>query len=631
MRVINKDLLLFSFLLLMMMSCSKKPSITKAKHFQLMTIDKTPVFSNEFSYAYEKNRKKDTTLYSENSVKEYLDLFINFKLKVKEAESLGMDTLPSFLKEYYSYKKQLAKPYLSDDKAIDSLVLEAYERSKTDTKASHILLKIPNTATPNDTFQIYTKLQAIRDSISNGLISFGDAAIKYSEDPSAAKNKGDLGYFSVLRMVYPFESAVYTTSVGDVSPIVKTRFGYHILYVEDKKPAVGELSISHIMVNKPEVEKSQQLANELMKKLKSGADWDSVCKEYSDHTSTKNNGGSLKPFKRGGLGVPALEDAAFQLINKGDIAGPIQTQYGYHIIKLNDKKALKPFEEVKDELKKKVKKDTRSQLAQKKLVDKLTRDNGFKQLNSLTGQVEITQSVDSILNASWNESNTLRNSDKLFVIGDSSYVLGGFYTYLIKNKKKYQQKSTDLVLDEAFAAYKDQEIITYETKQLPSKYPEYAMISKEYREGILLFDLMNEKVWKKATKDTVGIKSFYKNNKQKYLTNESAKATIKEVSKSKEEGQEIILDFVEDDITSLLKYELGKQQVKHNGILKDVEIFKLIPVRQKELKEVKGKVVSEYQSYLEKEWIKELRKKYSYELNEVAFKRFIKQKRKSTK
>ncbi|MDH5603237.1 MAG: peptidyl-prolyl cis-trans isomerase, partial [Cyclobacteriaceae bacterium] len=249
----------------------------------LFTIDHKPVYSEEFIHVYRKNNINNKDAFSKKDIDEYLTLFINFKLRVHEAYQQKLDTIISLNNEYESYKEQLRKPYLTDQKVTDALLKEAYDRYKFDIKASHILIRVSPNANPDDTLKAYQKIQDIRNMATSGK-SFSDLARQYSEDPGGRENGGELGYFSALQMVYPFETAAYNTSVGEISTPVRTRFGYHLIKIEDKKLSAGKIQVAHIMIrNIPnqsvdEITSTRDKIFSVYDQLKAGYPWDDVCK-----------------------------------------------------------------------------------------------------------------------------------------------------------------------------------------------------------------------------------------------------------------------------------------------------------------------------------------------------------------
>jgi len=645
-------ILLHTLVMCFFLSCHKSTLSTK-EELHILTIDGEQIPTSEFKFAYEKNRKKDSTLYQEQSVRDYLELFTNFKLKVKDAEYLQMDTGQSFIKELENYKKQLARPYMSDEAYIQELVEEAYNRKKEEIRASHILLKLAADAMPVDTLAVYQKINAIRDSILNNTLDFEAAALKYSQDPSVKVNKGDLGYFSVLRMVYSFETACYNTPKGKVSDIVRTSYGYHILKVFDRRKAKGMITTKHIMTSQKS-EQANEKINEVYAKLLKGADWDSMCKEYSEHGATKQNGGLLKPFSTGGIGSQAFEDAAYALVNEGDFSKPVKTQFGYHIIKLVKRDSLQSFEQSKEELTKKIKKNERSQLAKQKLAQKLIAQNGCKESGIHQEQATITE-VDSLLHGKhWIvETHSNQKDKELFTIGDSSYTLRSFYRFISTQKNSVKQKNTSFAIEQLYKQFKNDQLIAYEMEQLPKKHPEYRRIVKEYREGIMLFDLMNKKVWKKATEDTLALKSFYQDHIQNYYYKQRAN-TLVYTTKDKQyiekliqwyasgKSKEQIDQLLQEDNTLAISveelvYEQGHSKTPQSFVFEQrnqrindhqqyqyIVVEALLPPSPKEFKKVKGIVISDYQKQLEKEWIQALRSKYDVVINEASVQQLIK-------
>ena len=344
----------------------------------LLTIGNKKIPKSEFDNIYNKNNNKDKPS-DEKSAAEYLELFINFKLKVTEAEELGLDSTSAFKTELQGYRKQLAQPYLTDNEVTESLIQEAYERMKFDVNASHILLRLDENALPKDTIEVYNKIMKIYDRISKGE-DFSQIAKVSSEDPSAKENGGDLGYFTALQMVYPFENLAFNTEVGQVSKPVRTKFGYHLIKVNDKRQARGQVQVAHVMIKLMANASAQDSAaskakiDEIHSKLKQGADFAELAQNYSDDRGSAKKGGELPPFGTGRM-VPEFENVAFGLPNQGDISSPFLTRFGWHIVKKIDKKGLASFDEMKSDLKLKVSKDSRSYKSRVSLVNKIKSEN----------------------------------------------------------------------------------------------------------------------------------------------------------------------------------------------------------------------------------------------------------------
>ena len=346
----------------------------------MFSIDNTDFYTQEFLDNYNKN----ATLVSDslNSIESYFDLFINYKLKVKEAKELKLDTLPSYINELNEYKMRLIQPYLKDKEVTNKLVLEAFERLQKEINASHILLSLKPNASPKDTLAAYTKLMGARKLIINGT-PFSKIAKQYSDDPSAQQNGGNLGFFTALQMVYPFESMAYDTKVGEISPAFRTKFGYHILKVTDKRKSNGSVKAAHIMIRATEgLEEADSIAAhnkviELAKQLKEDpTKWNDLCTQFSDDYRTRNEGGELAWFSSGNM-LPSFESATFALKNKGDISAPVKTPYGWHLIRLVDRKPLESFEKLEPVLKQKVTKDSRAALQERFFIQRLKKENHF--------------------------------------------------------------------------------------------------------------------------------------------------------------------------------------------------------------------------------------------------------------
>ena len=340
----------------------------------ILTVEKENVTLSEFEAVYNKNNNVSANV-EQKTPAEYMELFINYKLKVKEAEALGLDTVESYKQELQGYLKQLSDPYLVDKQYTEDMVREAYDRLQYDVKASHVLIRVEEDASPEDTLKAYKKITEIYNKAKAGA-DFGDLAIKNSEDPSAKQNRGELGYFTAFRMVYPFESAAYNTPVGSVSKPVRTSFGYHILKVEDKRPEIGEIRAAHIMVaskagdGKDLQINAEKKINEIYERVLAGEDFGQLARMYSDDNGSKGRGGELPWFGSGRM-VAEFENAAFALDSNGAISKPVRSQYGWHIIKRLDKKNIGSYEDEYKRLKSRVEKDRRGEGSKESLVKKI--------------------------------------------------------------------------------------------------------------------------------------------------------------------------------------------------------------------------------------------------------------------
>lgn len=619
----------------------------------LITISGEQVPRSEFERVFKKNNRDSVN--SEESIREYLDLYINYKLKVREAESLKMDTSEAFKTELAGYRKQLAQPYLTDKDVSEQLVKEAYDRLNKDVRASHILLKLEDNSLPKDTLAVYNRIMKLRDMIMKGA-DFNKIARDSSEDPSAKENGGDLGYFTGMQMVYPFESAAYTTKPGQVSMPVRTRFGYHLIKVMDVRQAQGEIHVAHVMVRTAKDAPDSTLAaaekkiREAHAEIKKGTPWDSVVVKYSEDKGSMKKGGELPWFGTGRM-VPEFEKAAFALKNDNDISEPVRTVYGWHIIKKLEGRGVAPFEEKKQELKQMISRDSRNDASRNSMVQKIKKEYKFTELTK--NKDEIINSLDSsIVNGDWDLNKAENFNKTLFTLSDASgsknYTQQDFAKYLSTHQTKRAAANPKAVGYSMYNEWVNEMLLAYEEEHLDIKYADFRNLMKEYRDGILLFDLTDKMVWSKAVKDTAGLEAFYEKNKNNYMWGERADASVytckntsvadelrKQLKKGKKSPDEIIQSLNKNDASAVSKkdgiYAKGdelmeaagwktgiSENINRNGGVTVVHIKKLLPAMPKSLEEAKGVITADYQSNLEKEWIAELRSKYPVQVDEAV-------------
>ena len=608
----------------------------------LLEIENDKITLDEFKNVFFKNSHDEEI--DKKYLDEYMDLFINFKLKVYEAKQLKMDTITSFINELEGYAEQLSIPYLKNKEFDESLVNEAYERMKLDVRASHILLSVPKESTQKEENDIYNKIIDIRNEIKNNKINFSDAAKKYSDDKSALVNGGDLGYFTAFMMVYDFETAAYNTAVGEISMPVKTKYGYHIISVSDKRNAIGEVKVSHIMfktgegADEEKINSSKERINEIYENLIAGELFEDLAERFSEDRSTAVNGGALPAFGVGKM-VSEFEKNAFKLENIGDFSKPFRTKFGWHIVKLLEKNPVPLIEDSKEDIIRKIQRDGRNDLSKEALFSKLRKEYKIKHNSSVFSSIRKVANKD-LTNGSWN-GNYTKNNEILFYIDDHIVSLNSFIEYLIKNQ------SVGSNIDIMYQDFLNVSLLNYEKSQLENKYPEYKALINEYREGILLFDLTNKKVWKKAVEDTVGLNEFFQQNKDNYTWDDRVEATIytcNNINTSLKVRAHIFknklgLESKNDDLLSnanknnplSLKIESKKYLKGDNKFIDElkwvkgtspnikqsddsiviIDIHNVLPKTYKTLEETKGKVISDYQSELESAWINVLRNKYS--------------------
>lgn len=614
----------------------------------VMRIDNEPVTISEFTKIFKKNNKD--TVITKNDLDEYVELFVDFKLKVKEARSLGMDTLRKFINELSGYRRQLAKPYLTDSELKETLVREAYDRMNEEVRASHILLKVAENASPADTLKAYKKIIEYRRRVQAGEL-FSRIAKGSSDDPSAGKNGGDLGYFSAFMMVYPFESAAFNTKVGEISEPVRTRFGYHILEVKDRRPARGEITVAHIMVASTDKDDDQKKKNaeikakEIFDKAIAGEDFGDLARNHSDDKTSGRKGGELPAFGTGKM-VAEFEEAAFSIDKDGGIVGPIKSPYGWHIIKRLSHDALPSYDEMLVELRTKVARDSRSQLTAESFINRLKKEYNFKEKNRKS---RFEAAVDStIFFGEWDPRKGAKLKKKLFTLNGEVYRESDFVQYLNafqRNETRNMRKGVPFYLEGRYKRFVETKILAYEDTQLERKYPDFKALMQEYNDGILLFELMDKKVWSKAVQDSAGLFDFYEANKTQFMWptrydvsifSAANRGIANEAVKMVSEGQSdsLILAtinknsqlnlaiksgvFAEEDKEELGLFVLEKGTTIVKG-LNDRYLFlnirEIVPPSPRTMEDAKGLITAAYQNHLEKGWIQELRNKYTVEVN----------------
>lgn len=529
--MIRKAVLLIVISSVFLGGCKTNTPKKAAKTPVLETIDGVEVTSDEFEYVYKKNNSKNENAYSDASIREYLDLYTNFRLKVREAEQLGYDTTKEFKTEFKDYERQLAEPYLTEKSVSEKLVKEAYDRSKKEVNASHLLIMVKADASPEDTAKAYKDIMKYREMIVDGGAKFEDIAKRFSQDPSAKQNGGNLGYFTALQMVYPFENAAFNTTIGQVSKPVRTKFGYHIVQPHDMRDARGQVKVAHIMrrategMDQVDIDAAEAKINEIYKKLKEGADWKEMSKQFSEDGSSAAKGGELQWFGAGQM--PAeFDEAAFSLTEKEQIGEPVRTAYGFHIIKLIDKKEIQSFDEMKLELENKIKRDSRSQLPKEAFMKRIKKENSFTE-NAATKTIVFNLADSTFIQPGWSYNpNDEKLKQTLFSIAGQKYTGLDFLEEVKKELRPKAGPAPKDVMANMYKRYTERMLTDYEKAHLAEKYIDYRMLIKEYRDGILLFKLMDEMVWSKAVKDTAGLHKFFSNSKDNYMWDARANATI---------------------------------------------------------------------------------------------------------
>ncbi|PVW13100.1 peptidylprolyl isomerase [Marixanthomonas spongiae] len=618
----------------------------------LLTIDGSPVYVSEFKRVYNKNLElvQDE---SQKSVDGYLDLFIDYKLKAAEAYAQNLDETRAYKNEFRKYQEQLSRNYIFENKVTEDLAREAFERGKEEINADHILIQVGYDAVPQDTLKAYNKIKEIRKKAVAGE-DFEQLAKQYSEEPGAKERAGKLGYFSVFSMVYPFETGAYNTQEGEVSEIIRTRFGYHIIKVLDRREREPKISVSHIMISDNAGARTfdpEERINEVYAMLQQGKAFEDLAKQYSDDKNSAVKGGQLSPFAKGDLKSDKFETAAYNLKKPGDVSKPIKSEFGWHIIRLDSVLGKPTFEEEKDYLEKRVKEGSRSKIVSHAVNNKIKEKYGFSQKNNYSPFFNEFV-TDEVMNRRWKYDTLPPSQDKvLFTIGERNVMYSDFAEYISERQRRMQLAKTKFkVISDMYDEFETQALKDYFRYKLEDENEQYAAVISEYRDGLLIFDLMEKNVWNKAKSDSVGLQKFYETHKKEYkwkkrydveiisATNKKTAQQAAKLFKKGKTGDEIKAQLNQGDTVNVIlttgmfekgerelpmdfKGKKGVSEVYHqNDSYIVVNVKRTIPAGIKPLEQARGRVLSDYQNHIEKKWMESLHDKYNVTINKKALK-----------
>ncbi len=620
----------------------------------LFTVDEKPFYTDEFLRIYKKNINliKDQ---SQKDLNQYLDLFVGYKLKTAKAKKLELDKNPNYQYELKSYRNQLAKNYLYDKKVTQELVEEAYIRSLKDIKASHILIFVDENAQPEDTLKAYNQIMDIRKKAIAGE-DFGKLAQENSQDTSAKENKGDLGYFSAFRMVYPFETGAYKTKLGEVSMPVRSSFGYHLIKVNDIRDNKGSVKIAHILINKKQENKEENVQakskiDAIYKKLQQGENFEALAKQFSEDSMNANSGGILGVFSLGQFNAAGLEEVAFSLTKEKPLSEPYESKFGWQILKLIEKLPVKSLSESQTDLQTKIDRDERSRIITTALIDKIKKEYPPKKDEKLFQRIAQTLTKD-FSESKWKKPvDTKPYEGTLIHIKEQKIPGNNFLNYIDFQQKtqKYSKAPINKVANILYEKFQNEMLNNYYDENLENKFPEFSNIMDEYRDGLLLFELMEKEIWEKSKKDTLGLKKFYddhindykwKNRLNADIFSSTKEEVVKKAQKMLKQNKSVDLikktlntdnkieiiekigtfDVDGEELPKNLKPEIGISNIVKQGDYYFVtKINKILPEENKKLEECKGKVINDYQQYLEENWISNLKKEFKVELKNDVF------------
>lgn len=615
----------------------------------ILKIDDDEVYISEFEQIYWKNKKENIA--TKEDLDNYIQLFVNFKLKVKAAEEMGLDTSKKFKDELAGYRVQLERPYLIDTSINENLINEAYYRTVNEVSASHIMVKLSPNPNPKDTLAAFRKIEDIRLKINSGIASFEELAEEVSEDPSAKFNKGNLGYFNAFKMVYPFECAAYNTPVGKISKIIRSKYGYHLVKPNNIRKAKGRTRTSHIMITinpkTKDIKAAENKINSIYEELTlQNKKFEALANEYSEDRKSAKRGGEIGWVSSADNFYPSFKETVFSLKEDEEFSKPFQTPNGWHIVKRLEFEPIGDLNSMRYELKNKIQKDSRAQKTKASFINKLKAEYNTKESfkPKILFDLVKKKGINNQNFKEFNDNKVLKTP--ILTFNDLSFSNIDFIQYLIKgNLYKKCINNIDL-LKNHFQKFVAKELIEYEKTQLEKKHPDFRALMKEYRDGILLFEISDQKIWSKAVKDTTGLKKYFNNNRTLWqypnringtlFTSNSKKIinrAYKLIVKGRVNNDSIIallnkedalnISYKEKNIDDFKNYNTNfdnlndgaNKPIFANGKWYLFFVKEKLVTRTKEFNEAEGIIVSGYQSFLEESWLRSLKEKYNIEIN----------------
>ena len=614
----------------------------------ILKIDNQTVNKTEFEQIYWKNKKEKIA--TKKDLDEYIQLFINFKLKVIAAEELGLDTTKKFIDELSGYRIQLEKPYLIDTSINEDLINEAYYRTINEVNASHIMTKLGPNPSTDDTLKAFNKILDIRKKIISGNIGFEEAAEELSEDPYARSSKGNLGYFNAFKMLYSFECAAYDTPIGKISDIIRTKYGYHIVKPNSIRKAKGRVKTSHIMITtslKTENNLSKEKINSIYKDLVGNTKtFEELAKQFSEDRKSAKNGGEIGWINSGGNFYPEFEEAVFSLKVDGEYSKPFKTPNGWHIVKRISYEPIGDLKSMSYNLKNKIQKDARAQKTKSSFINNLKNEYQLKNMLNVEELGGIIGNKNFVYNNIETNKKLKNINNTVLTFSNISYTNYDFIEYLAKSKLIVKSEIDENLIKQQFNKFINQNLIAFEKTNLETKHPDFKALMKEYRDGILLFEISDQNIWTKAIKDTAGLKEFYSSNQETWkwpnrvrgtiFTSDSKKTInkVKSLKVKKSLSNDSVMSILNTDNLFNLKYknkmvdDFTKYDITFDNLEKGyngpynyqekwvlIYVEEKLPQRNKELKEAEGIIVSAYQNYLENQWLSNLKKNHSVTIN----------------
>ncbi|MEP6594295.1 MAG: peptidylprolyl isomerase [Ginsengibacter sp.] len=619
----------------------------------LFTYGTQAVSKDEFLRAYNKN--KTTAIDKKAALREYLDLYIKFKLKVKAAHDMQIDTLPTINADLQNFRSQIEESYLDDEKEVNALVQEAFIRSQKDIHIAHLFIPLSKSADPADTLKIYKGAQEAYNALAKENGSFGNVAEELKKQ-SIPANWADVGFITVFTIPYEFENIVYRLMPGQVSELYRSKRGYYIFQNIEERKAAGKMKAAQILIAVPPGADEEQknnafkLADSAYRALREGADFYEMAKAISNDKTTYLNGGVMPEFGTGKY-EPAFESKAFALQKDDEITMPFQTSFGYHIVK---RLGRTPVAEDKNDaeylasLKQQVQQDARISSAKEKFLKGVLKILEYKKNMSINEKDlwlltdTFTVSNKQITTAGMNEKTLLYsfNTGKVTVADWLPFAKNYKTNAELYKGESYPELMKKYVSVTAFEKYR---------AKLEDYNADFKYQIQEFKDGNMLFEIMEKNVWSKASNDSAGLLKFYTQNKNKYYWNESADAILVSCTNDKiarlaaeqiaggKPWNQVVAENSSQTQADSGRYELDQIPVMKNskliegavtdptvndadGTASFVKIIHTYPTRQpRNFEESRGLVINDYQNFLEEKWVAQLKKKYPVKVNEKVF------------
>ena len=608
-----------------------------AKDPVLMTINGKDVTLSEFEYLYHKNSSQQL---QQESLDDYIDRFVVYKLKVADGEAAGYDTLSTFRKELEGYRSEIVSPYLTDSVLYHQLEREAYEHMLKRVRVSHIMFASGNGEI--DGLRQMHLADSVRTAILNGA-DFGELALKYSIDRGVQRNHGDQGYLRPGRFPITFECAGYNTPVGEISKPFRTDFGIHIVKTSEERAGKGTVLVEHILRMFADQSDSAKVVakkeiDDIAARLKAGENFETIAKEQSQDPGSAKNGGKLPWFGQGEM-VEPFEVASYAL-GVGEVSEPVETRYGYHIIKKLDERPIPSFEESLPKIREKINFDERSTYPRKSKIEQLKKEYNFTVNPEFMSYVDQTLKAFGKYDSTYVDALIAPKEMTAFSYADVNVPASRLATRLTRKESASPELAKEYI-NNVIEEFGGEDLMRYYTGTLIERNPDFSNLLNEYRDGMLLFEASNHKVWDGASKDTEGLEKYFESHRSDFTwdaphfrgvilkakndsvmnevqkdialygaDSDSISTTLFQKYRNNIKMERMLVAKGENNVVDYLLFGAAKPE-KIDGKYSEATVLQGKVLEQPEkMTDVKGQVTTAYQDELERQWVEELKAKY---------------------